>query len=124
MPGMTDPAADEARQLLPANTDRAVTGRLDDPALFAAVVGVERLVVATGATDAEVLRAAFEGRLPQRGHGLFVAAVRPRAGKRQVHRQRSIDDRQQPVERLIRAELVHALRLPIVDCQAVRNVCP
>lgn len=75
MPGMTDPAADEARQLLLANTDRAVTGRLDDPALFAAVVGVERLVVATGSTDAEVLRAAFEGRLPQRGHGPDVAAL-------------------------------------------------
>jgi hypothetical protein len=67
MPGMTDPTADEARQLLLANADRAVTGRLDDPALFAAVVGVERLVVATGTTDAQVLRAALEGRLQELG---------------------------------------------------------
>jgi hypothetical protein len=72
---MTDPTADEARQLLLANTDRAVTGRLDDPALFAAVVGVERLVVATGSTDAEVLRAALEGRLQQGGNGADVAAL-------------------------------------------------
>jgi broad specificity phosphatase PhoE len=64
---MTDTASDEARQLLLAHVDRAVTGRLDDPALFAAVVGVERLVVATGSTDADVLRAALEGRL---GEGL------------------------------------------------------
>jgi hypothetical protein len=75
MPGMTEPAADEARQLLLAHTDRAVTGRLDDPALFAAVVGVERLVVATGSTDAEVLRAALEGHLPERGQGEDVAAL-------------------------------------------------
>jgi hypothetical protein len=75
MPGMTDPAADEARQLLLANTDRAVAGRLDDPALFAAVVGVERLVVATGTTDAEVLRAALEGRLQEHDHGADVAAL-------------------------------------------------
>ena len=75
MPGMADPTADEARQLLLAHTDRAVTGRLDDPALFAAVVGVERLVVATGSTDAEVLRSALEGRLPEDHNGSNVAAL-------------------------------------------------
>ena len=68
MPGMTDPA-DEARQLLLANADRTVSGRLDDPAVFAAVVGVERLVVATGSTDPEVLRAALEGNLPRPASG-------------------------------------------------------
>lgn len=72
---MSDPAADEARQLLLANADRAVIGRLDDPALFAAVVGVERLVVATGSADPEVLRAALEGRLPEHRHGSDVAAL-------------------------------------------------
>lgn len=72
MPGMTDPA-DEARQLLLANADRTVSGRLDDPAVFAAVVGVERLVVATGSTDPEVLRAALEGNLPEHPHGSDVA---------------------------------------------------
>jgi len=75
MPGMTDPAADEARQLLLANTDRTVIGRLNDPALFAAVVGVERLVVATGSTDAVVLRAALEGRLPEHGRAGDVTAL-------------------------------------------------
>ena len=72
MPGMTDPA-DEARQLLLANADRTVSGRLDDPAVFAAVVGVERLVVATGSTDPGVLRAALEGNLPGHPHGSDVA---------------------------------------------------
>ncbi|MFC8502391.1 hypothetical protein ACFUC1_08525 [Pedococcus sp. NPDC057267] len=72
---MTDAGADEARQLLLANVDRAVTGPLEDPALFAAVVGVERLVVATGSTDPEVLRAALEGRLPGHPHGSDVASL-------------------------------------------------
>jgi hypothetical protein len=63
MPGMTDPGrAREARQLLVAQTGRTATGALEDPALVAAVVGVERLVVATGSTDAQTLRAALEGR--------------------------------------------------------------
>lgn len=70
---MTDAGADEARQLLLANADRTVTGPLEDPAVFAAVVGVERLVVATGSTDPEVLRAALQGRLPDHGHGSDVA---------------------------------------------------
>ncbi|WP_460934675.1 hypothetical protein [Phycicoccus ginsengisoli] len=69
---MTDPS-DEARQLLLAHADRTVTGRLDDPAVFAAVVGVERLVVATGSADPEVLRAVLQGRLPEHGHGSDVA---------------------------------------------------
>lgn len=48
-------------QLLLAHADREVTGLLDDPADVAAVVGVERLVVATGSTDEQVLRAAIAG---------------------------------------------------------------
>lgn len=72
---MTDAAADEARQLLLANADRRLTGPLEDPAVFAAVVGVERLVVATGSTDPELLRAALEGRLDGHGHGSDVAAL-------------------------------------------------
>ncbi|WP_207556085.1 hypothetical protein [Intrasporangium flavum] len=60
---MTDAErATEARQLLLAQTDRAASGSLEDPALVAAVVGVERLVVATGSTDEQTLRDALEGR--------------------------------------------------------------
>ena len=57
----TSPHVDEARLLLAEHADRTLTGSVEDPALLAAVVGVERLVVATGSTDAEVLRAALEG---------------------------------------------------------------
>jgi hypothetical protein len=56
----------EARQLLLDHVDRATTGPLDDPAVVAAVVGVERLVVATRSTEASVLRLALEGRLSAR----------------------------------------------------------
>ena len=63
MPGMTDAErATEARALLLSQTDRAASGSLEDPALVAAVVGVERLVVATGSTDGQTLRDALEGR--------------------------------------------------------------
>lgn len=83
---MTDAAsADEARQLLLAHADRALTGRVEDPAVLAAVVGIERLVVATGSTDAATLRAAVEGRFampgeqprqePGEGHGARVAGL-------------------------------------------------
>lgn len=58
----TSAGADEAHELLLAHADRATTGPLDDPAVVAAVVGVERLVVATGSTDTRVLRDALEGR--------------------------------------------------------------
>ncbi len=54
------PFADDARELLLARADRALTGVLEDPAEVAAVVGVERLVVATGSTDEGVLRAAVD----------------------------------------------------------------
>ncbi|GAB3873386.1 hypothetical protein [Terrabacter terrigena] len=61
---MTGPQpVDEARQLLLEHVDRTVTGPLEDPAVVAAVVGVERLVVATRSTDAGVLRRALEGEL-------------------------------------------------------------
>ena len=56
----------EARQLLLDHVDRALTGPLEDPAVVAAVVGVERLVVATRSTDPEVLRLAIHGRLTGR----------------------------------------------------------
>ena len=56
----------EARQLLLDHVDRARTGPLEDPAVVAAVVGVERLVVATRSTEAAVLRLALEGRLTAR----------------------------------------------------------
>lgn len=60
---MTDAEApDDALQLLLAHADRMLTGRLEDPAVVAAVVGVERLVVATGSTDESVLRDALSGR--------------------------------------------------------------
>ncbi|MEW1952248.1 hypothetical protein [Terrabacter sp. NPDC080008] len=60
---MTDAEApDEAHQLLLAHADRTLMGRLEDPAVVAAVVGVERLVVATGSTDEQVLRAALGGK--------------------------------------------------------------
>ncbi len=57
-----DAGADEAHQLLMTHADRALTGPLEDPAVLAAVVGIERLVVAMGSTDAGTLRAALEGR--------------------------------------------------------------
>ncbi|GGM87521.1 hypothetical protein GCM10009721_10540 [Terrabacter tumescens] len=60
---MTPPEhTDDVHELLLAQTDRATTGALTDPAVVAAVVAVERLVVATGSTDAHVLRDALLGR--------------------------------------------------------------
>ena len=65
MAAMTDDATpDEARRLLLEHADRSLTGRVEDPAALAAVVGIERLVVATGSTDPSTLRAAVEGHLP------------------------------------------------------------
>src|SRR6478735_6248135 len=59
MHAMTTPAgADAVHELLLTHADRAVTGPLEDPAVVAAVVGIERLVVATGSTDPRTLRAA------------------------------------------------------------------
>ncbi|CAN7158972.1 hypothetical protein LJR027_000109 [Terrabacter sp. LjRoot27] len=59
---MTQPVdADHARRILLDHANRQVTGPLVDPAILAAVVGVERLVVATGSTDEQVLRAALTG---------------------------------------------------------------
>ena len=52
--------ADRARGLLLEHVDRTVTGLLEDPAVVAAVVGVERLVVATGSTDPATLRGALD----------------------------------------------------------------
>ncbi len=52
--------ADAARALLLEHADRALTGPVEDPAVVAAVVGVERLVVATGSTDPDTLRAAVD----------------------------------------------------------------
>jgi hypothetical protein len=67
MHAMTTPArADDVHALLLTHADRAVTGPLEDPAVLAAVVGIERLVVATGSTDTRTLRAALAGR-PVRG---------------------------------------------------------
>ena len=59
---MTEPVdADHAHRILLDHADRTVTGPLEDPAVLAAVVGVERLVVATGSTDEAVLRSALTG---------------------------------------------------------------
>ena len=59
---MTEPVdADHAHRILLDHADRKVTGPLEDPAVLAAVVGVERLVVATGSTDEAVLRSALTG---------------------------------------------------------------
>ncbi|WP_330475386.1 hypothetical protein [Terrabacter sp. C0L_2] len=55
-------STDDVHELLLAQADRATTGALTDPAVVAAVVAVERLVVATGSTDAQVLRDALLGR--------------------------------------------------------------
>lgn len=74
MRAMTDDAqAREARELLLAQADRTLAGRVEDPAVLAAVVGIERLVVAAGSTDAATLRAAVEGRLTEHGPGSHVA---------------------------------------------------
>ncbi|KRF38144.1 hypothetical protein [Terrabacter sp. Soil810] len=59
---MTEPVdADHAHRILLDHADRKVTGPLEDPAVLAAVVGVERLVVAAGSTDEAVLRSALTG---------------------------------------------------------------
>jgi hypothetical protein len=89
MAAMTDDATtDEARRLLLEHADRTLTGRVEDPAALAAVVGIERLVVATGSTDASTLRAAVEGRLSQDAEagaaGQYGAHVADLAG--QAHR--------------------------------------
>jgi len=64
MHAMTTPAgADDVTGLLLTHADRAVTGPLEDPAVVAAVVGIERLVVATGSTDPRTLRAAVTGQV-------------------------------------------------------------
>jgi hypothetical protein len=51
----------EARQLLVDHTDRALTGVVEDPAVVAAVVGVERVTVAVGSADPATVRAAILG---------------------------------------------------------------
>ena len=59
MTGMSSPSADpadEARRLLVEHVDRTLVGPVEDPAVVAAVAGVERLVVAAGTTDAQALR--------------------------------------------------------------------
>jgi hypothetical protein len=78
-----DPS-DEARQLLLTHADRTLTGRVADPAALAAVVGIERLVVATGSTDPETLRAAVEGRLAGHGPGSHVADLAAQAERHVV----------------------------------------
>jgi hypothetical protein len=60
MTSTTAALADRARGLLLEHVDRTVTGLLEDPAVVAAVVGVERLVVAAGSTDPATLRGALD----------------------------------------------------------------
>lgn len=74
---------DDAHRLLLDHADRAVTGRLEDPAVVAAVVGIERLVVATGSTDESVLRAALEGQ-PVAGADADVVAALVAEGEAHV----------------------------------------
>lgn len=76
---VNDPATDEARTLLLAHADRALTGPIEDPAVLAAVVGIERLVVATDTTTPALLRAAVEGRLEGSGPGSHVADLAAQA---------------------------------------------
>ena len=71
---------DHAHRILLDHADRKVTGPLEDPAVLAAVVGIERLVVATGSTDMQVLHAALAGRPvpgtdPERVAALVAEAV-------------------------------------------------
>ncbi|WP_406830596.1 hypothetical protein ABEG17_16615 [Pedococcus sp. KACC 23699] len=73
------PATNEARSLLLAQADRTLTGRIEDPAVLAAVVSIERLVVATGSTVPDLLRAAVEGRLEGSGPGSHVADLAAQA---------------------------------------------
>jgi len=72
---------DHAHRILLDLADRKVTGPLEDPAVLAAVVGIERLVVATGSTDVRVLYAALAGRRvpdsdPERVAALVAEATR------------------------------------------------
>ena len=67
--------AEHAHRILLDHANRQVTGPLEDPAVVAAVVGVERLVVATGSTDEQVLRAALSGHLVPNADPHRVAAL-------------------------------------------------
>ncbi|KRF42622.1 hypothetical protein ASH01_17575 [Terrabacter sp. Soil811] len=72
---------EHAHRILLDHADRKVTGPLEDPAVLAAVVGIERLVVATGSTDVQVLHAALAGRPvpgadPERVAALVAEATR------------------------------------------------
>ena len=72
---------DHAHRILLDHADRKVTGPLEDPAVLAAVVGIERLVVATGSADVRVLYAALAGRRvpdsdPERVAALVAEATR------------------------------------------------
>jgi len=72
---------DHAHRILLDLADRKVTGPLEDPAVLAAVVGIERLVVATGSADVRVLYAALAGRRvpdadPERVAALVAEATR------------------------------------------------
>jgi hypothetical protein len=72
---------DHAHRILLDHAGRRVTGPLEDPAVLAAVVGIERLVVATGSTDVRVLYAALAGRRvpdadPERVAALVAEATR------------------------------------------------
>ena len=60
--GVSAVHADEARRLLLEHADRTRTGVLEDPAVLAAVVGVERIAVAGGSSEPDAIRAALEGR--------------------------------------------------------------
>jgi hypothetical protein len=90
MPRMTDSGHAAARSLLLAHVHRALIGSIEDPAVFAAVVGVERLVVATKSTDAETLRAAVEGRPAGHADAATVAAL---AGEVERHVLAGLDRR-------------------------------
>src|SRR6478736_134439 len=72
---------DHAHRILLDHADRKVTGPLEDPAVLAAVVGIERLVVATRSADVRVLYAALAGRRvpdadPERVAALVAEATR------------------------------------------------
>lgn len=58
----TDHHPDEVDRLLHEHAGRQRRGILDDPSVVAAVVGIERLVVACASTEADALRDALAGR--------------------------------------------------------------
>lgn len=91
----TDPGyAEQARRLMVEHADRTLAGPVRDPAVVAAVVGVERLVVATGSTDVDTLRRVLDASAdpgPEVGELVAEAVASVVAGLERRHSGEAVD---------------------------------